>query len=139
VTLQLAVVDTGPLYAAIDGSDAQHAASVSTLERTDLRFVIPSLVVAEVCLLVGTRLGAVVEAKFLASLSAWDVRTPGPDEWTRIGELAEQYADFPFGGIDASVVSLAEKLGTDIVVTLDRRHFSAVRPNHCSSFQLLPD
>jgi hypothetical protein len=36
-------------------------------------------------------------------------------------------------------VALAERLGSDIVVTLDRRHFAAVTPRHCSAFQLLPE
>jgi predicted nucleic acid-binding protein len=51
----------------------------------------------------------------------------------------EQYADFPLGAADASVVALAERLGTDLIVTLDHRHFGAVRPRHCPAFRLLPE
>jgi hypothetical protein len=36
------------------------------------------------------------------------------------------------------VISLAERLNTDLVITLDRRHFGAVRPRHCRAFRLLP-
>ena len=36
-------------------------------------------------------------------------------------------------------VSLAERLNTDLIITLDRRHFSAVRPRHCPAFRLLPE
>jgi predicted nucleic acid-binding protein len=50
-----------------------------------------------------------------------------------------QYADFPLGSTDASVIALAERLGTDVVITLDRWHFGAVRPRHCEALRLLPD
>jgi predicted nucleic acid-binding protein len=53
--------------------------------------------------------------------------------------LVEQYADFPLGGTDASVVALAERLQTEILITLDHRHFGAVRPRHCKQFRLVPD
>jgi predicted nucleic acid-binding protein len=135
----LAVVDTGPLYAALDLDDGDHEACAAALSRTDLRLVIPALVVAEVSYLAATRLGAQAEATFIASLSELDVEGPPPQEWTRIAELIRQYADFPLGATDASVIALAERLGTHYVITLDRRHFQAVRPSHCDSLRLLPD
>lgn len=101
--------------------------------------MVPALVVAEVSYLVGRRLGARVEARFLRGLGEIDVDAPEPEDWVRIGELVEQYADFPLGGTDASVVCLAERLETDLVVTLDTRHFSAIRPRHTAALRLLPD
>ncbi len=135
----LAVVDTGPLYAALDLDDDDHGACAATLSRTDLRLVIPTLVIAEVSYLAGTRLGAEAEAKFVASLADLDVEAPPPQEWTRIAELIHRYASFPLGATDASVVALAERLETAHVITLDRRHFHAVRPKHCEALQLLPE
>jgi predicted nucleic acid-binding protein len=134
----LAVVDTGPLYATLDADDAAHEACVSTLGRRDLRLVVPALVVAETTYLAGSRLGPVAEAAFLAGLPELDVEPPALEDWGRMAELVERYADFPLGGIDASVIALAERLDTDVIVTLDRRHFSAVRPAHCEAFELLP-
>jgi len=55
-----------------------------------------------------------------------------------MAELVDQYADFPLGGTDASVVALAERLGAETIVTLDRRHFGQVRPRHVERFRLLP-
>lgn len=101
--------------------------------------MIPALVVAEVTYMVGRRLGATAEAGFVRGLADFDVEAPTPEDWPRIAELVEQYADFPLGGVDASVVALAERLGTDLVVTLDRRHFRAVRPRHAPAFRLLPE
>lgn len=135
----VAVVDSGPLLAAADEDEPDHARCLATLSRSDLRLVIPALIVAEVTYFVGRRLGARAEATFLRAFSHFDVEAPLPEDWERIGELVEQYADFPLGGTDASVVALAERLQTDVVITLDRRHFGAVRPRHVASFMLLPD
>ena len=38
----------------------------------------------------------------------------------------------------ASVVTLAEQLEIGEIATLDRRHFSVVRPRHVDAFTLLP-
>lgn len=134
----IAVVDTGPLYAAVDMDDADHVPCVSALTAPGIRLVVPALVVAEATYLVASRLGPMVEAAFLRSLAEIDVEAPAPDDWPRIAELVEQYADFPLGGTDASLIALAERLGTDLVITLDRRHFGAVRPAHGPALRLLP-
>jgi predicted nucleic acid-binding protein len=49
-----------------------------------------------------------------------------------------RYADFPLGFVDAVVVATAERLGLSEVATIDRRHFTAVRPAHVEAFTLLP-
>jgi len=61
-----------------------------------------------------------------------------PRDWLRIAELAAVYRDLPLGTADASVVAAAERLGITRVATLDRRHFSVVRPLHVDAFDLLP-
>ena len=134
----IAVVDTGPLYAVADADDDDHERCAEALSSSAFRLVIPALVVAEATYLVGTRLGARAEAKFLESLAELDVEAPAAEEWPRIAQLVERYRDFPLGGTDASVISLAERLDTDLVITLDRRHFSAVRPRHRKTLRLLP-
>lgn len=135
----IAIVDSGPLYAAVDGGDADHERSVEVLERSDLQLVIPALAIAEVTYIVGKRLGPRVEAAFLRSLEGFDVEAPSAQDWPRIADLVQEYAEFPLGGTDASVIALAERLGTDIVITLDRRHFGAIRPAHGGALQLLPE
>jgi uncharacterized protein len=134
----LAVVDAGPLYATADADDQDHEASRAALSRGDLRLVIPALVVAEATYFVGRRLGAQAEAAFLRGLETLDIEGPTPEDFARIAELVETYADFPLGGTDASVIALAERIGAAIVVTLDRRHFAAVKPRHRETFELLP-
>ena len=41
-------------------------------------------------------------------------------------------------GTDASVIALAERLKLTDVATLDRRHFTVVRPAHVDTLTLLP-
>lgn len=135
----LAIVDAGPLYAAVDTSDADHQRSLDILQRPDLRLIIPALVVAEVTYLIGRRLGSSIEAAFLRSLHDFDIASPTSADWPRISQLVEQYANFPLGGTDASVVALAERLGAEVVLTLDHRHFGQIRPRHCMAFRLLPE
>lgn len=97
------------------------------------------MVVAEVSYLIGRSLGPDVDARFLAGLEVVDVAPPQPGDWTRIAELVRAYRDFPLGGTDASVIALAERLNTDLVLTLDRRHFATVRPQHVSAFRIFPE
>jgi predicted nucleic acid-binding protein len=134
----IAIVDAGPLFAAADTTEPDHERCIEVLSRGDVDLVIPSLVVAEVTYLIGTRIGPAAEARFLNGLASLEVEAPQPDDWIRIADLVDKYADFPLGGTDASVIALAERLGTPTVITLDRRHFGTVRPKHCESLTLLP-
>ena len=56
----------------------------------------------------------------------------------RVADLVGTYVDLPLGGTDASVMAIAERLGQTRVATLDRRHFTVVRPIHCPAFELTP-
>ena len=100
----------------------------------------PVLVVTEVAYLLGTRVGAETEVRFLGDLAAGDLvpEHVAPADWLRIAELVAAYRDLPLGTVDASVVAVSERLGTNLIATLDRRHFSVVRPAHILAFDLVP-
>lgn len=135
----LAIVDAGPLYAALDPEDVEHHASRELLERSDLQLVIPALAVAEASYFAQTRLGPRAESLLLRGLAEMDVAAPTPEDFTRMAELVETYADWPLGGCDASVLALAERLGTTTVITFDHRHFGALRTAAGEPLRLLPD
>jgi uncharacterized protein len=135
----VAVVDAGPLYAAANSADPDHTRSLQALQRSDLDLVIAAFAVTEVVQLLGSRYGPQAEARFLRGLAGFAIEPPAPEDFVRIADLVERYADFPLGSVDASVVTLAERLDTPLVLTLDRRHFAAVRPDHCDSLELLPE
>ena len=135
----LAIVDTSALFAAADTTELDHRACLDVLGRRDLDLVIPALVVAEAAYLVGTRLGPASEAAFIRGLSGFAIEAPGVDDWPLIADLVERYGNFPIGTTDASIAVLADRLETDLIVTLDRRHFGAIRSPQGRTFRLLPE
>jgi predicted nucleic acid-binding protein len=135
----IAIVDSGALIAVANSADPAHQACLSLLQNPDYQLVIPALCVAEAAYLIQQQRGPRIEARFLRGLESFDVQAPLAQDWPRIGELVERYADFPLGGTDASVVTLAERLRTELVITLDHRHFNTVQPRHCKRLRLLPD
>lgn len=110
------------------------------LETHVVPLLVPHLVITEVAYLLGTRLGARAEVRFLGDLAsgAFTVEPVHPGGWLRIAELVAEYRNLPLGTVDASIVALAERLGLSTIATLDRRHFSVVCPSHVQSFELLP-
>lgn len=42
--------------------------------------------------------------------------------------MVTTYHDLPLGAVDASVLALAERTGDYSIATLDRRHFTVIRP-----------
>lgn len=136
--ISIAIVDSGPLVAVANTADPAHHTCLAALQTPGFHLVIPALCVAEAAFLIHQRRGPLIEAKFLRGLESFDVQAPLAGDWPRIAELVEQYSDFPLGGTDASVVATAERLGTNTIITLDRRHFGVVRPTHCGELRLLP-
>ncbi len=102
--------------------------------------IVPQLVIAEVAYLLESRMGAAAEVRFLGDLAAGNFTTDPvvAGDRLRIAELVADYRDLPLGTVDASVVVAAERLGVATLATLDRRHFSVVRPRHVRAFELLP-
>lgn len=102
--------------------------------------LVPQLVVTEVAYLLGTRLGADSEVRFLGDLAAGNLiaEPVAANDWLRIAELVSTYRDLPLGTVDASVVTVAERLIVGDIATVDRRHFRVVRPAHIAAFVLLP-
>ena len=100
----------------------------------------PTLVITEVVYLLGSRLGTDPEIRFLGDFAAGNLiaEPVGAQDWLRMAELVSVYRDLPLGTVDASVIAAAERMGTGEIATLDRRHFTVVRPRHRESFTLLP-
>ena len=134
------ILDAGPLYAYVDADDAHHAASLELLETHPGPLLVPMLVITEVAYLLATRLGPGAEVRFLGDLAAGNLIPEPVDaaDWLRIARLVAQYDDLPLGTVDASVVAAAERLEITEIATMDRRHFSVVRPTHTVAFELLP-
>jgi predicted nucleic acid-binding protein len=134
------ILDTGPLLAALDAADPDHerCARLITTAREDL--VIPLLVLAELDYWCHRRLGADIWIAFLDDLLAGAYRAEAPTgtDLARCRELQSTYLDLGIGVTDASVIALAERFDESKVVTLDHRHFAAIRPSHVDALTLLP-
>ena len=134
------IVDTGPLVAAADSDDKHHAACSHLLLTTREQLVIPAPVVVEVGYLLDRELGPHAEATFLRTLAtgALTVEANTDADFERAAELIEHYNKLRLGTVDALVIATAERLHTHRIATIDRRHFTVVRPTHIDAFELLP-
>lgn len=134
------VVDTGPLVATADRADKHHQLCRDLLEGDVGPLVTTPLVVAEAAYLIDRQLGPAAEAALYTAIleGALRIEDLAPGDWRRVAALVEQYAELRLGGTDASVVAIAERLGARRVATLNRRHFSVVRPAHCDAFEVVP-
>ena len=135
----IAILDAGPLYAATDRSEPDHRRCVDVLRRLDLELVIPVLALAEAAHFVGKRLGPATESAFVRGLSGFAIEAPGAEDWPVIADLVERYADLRLGTTDAATIVLADRIGTDLIVTLDRRHFGTVQSPQGRRFRVLPE
>ena len=132
------VLDTGPLVAALNTGDRRHAECASLLVSLSGRRLLPSPVMTEACWLLDR--WPKVEAAFLDEVArgTFELVHLTSADLIRMGQLVVQYADFPIGAVDASVIAVAERFGTGRVATLDQRHFNTVRPAHVPALTLLP-
>jgi len=134
------VADTGALYALVDRSDRWHADVVAWWATRTADVVVPVTVLPELCYLLQTRIGAKAEQSFIRAVAdgEFTIESIEPEDYERIAALTDAYADLPLGFTDASVIAVAERLGTRDVLTTDRRHFGVVRPAHVRALRLLP-
>jgi len=134
------ILDTGPLYAAMDRADPDHRACRELLEVSRESLVVPAPVLVEVEWLSRSRLGPLAFDAVLGSVGsgALSVRDLDLEDWARVRYLCRAYADLPLGLVDASVVVCAERLQERTIASLDRRHFSVVRQLHVPSLGLVP-
>jgi predicted nucleic acid-binding protein len=134
------VLDTGPLLAALDAADPDHARCAQLLSEAREDLVLPALVLAELDYWCHRRLGVDVWIVFLDDLlrSVYRSESPTLADLKRCREVQDKYRDQPLGVVDASVLALVERLGEPKLATLDHRHFATVRPAHVKALELLP-
>jgi uncharacterized protein len=134
------ILDTGPLLAALDAADPAHEACAELLIDSTEDLVVPALVLAEVDYWCHQRLSAEAWLVFFDDVigGVYGVEAPTDRDLRRARELQATYEHLRLGVVDASVIALAERLGETRVATLDRRHFSVVRPVHAHAFEIVP-
>ena len=134
------ILDTGPILALLDADDPAHAACVTMVEEIREDLVVPTCVLVEVDYWVHKLLGTETWDVFVEDVAAGAYRMEPLtiEDLRRAAELERRYHELDLGLVDASVITLCERLGKRKVATLDRRDFSVVRPGHCDHLTLLP-
>jgi len=134
------VVDTSVIVAYMNAADDYHAIVAGWLDGADEDLSTTPLIVAEVDHLVGARGGPTARRALHRDLAAGAYMVEWwPGAIAAVVKIAEGYADTGLGLADASLVALAERLGTIEIATLDERHFRVVRPlAGGKAFRLLP-
>lgn len=123
------IADTGFWLALANRNDKHHAKAKAALGLVREPLVTTWPVMTETCHLMLSRLTGDAQIAFVQSwvdggYRVFDVtETHGP----RIVELMEQYAELPMDLADASLVVLAEQLGTGKILSTDQRDFRAYR------------
>lgn len=133
------VADTSVVFAALDRRDPDHRVCASLLA-SGVAVTIPAPVIVEIDWLGRARRESRAADELLASVADGSVSVVNLDltDYARIQELLSKYADLPLEFVDASVITVAERMNEDTIATLDRRHFAVVRPSHVESFTLIP-
>ena len=134
------VWDTGPIVAMANEQDRHHTRCVDLFDSAPGPLLVPAPILTEVCYLLERERGAQAEAGFLRSVrdDVFTLVALTAVDLDRMADLVESYADLPLGAADASVIAISERPGVGEVATLDRRHFTVVRPRHVDALSLLP-
>lgn len=133
------LADTSAFLALLDRDARQHDEVDSFVAATDEPLVLSPFVLAELDYLVAERFGVDAELAVLADVSegAYELAPFEGTDVTRARTIIVQYRDLRIGLTDASLVVLAERYGTNRVLTLDERHFRALRVGR-KRFVILP-
>ena len=132
------LVDTGVIYALADRHDAWHTRVRTYLRSHRDTLLAPVTILPEVAYLLRERISPSAEMAFARSIANGEVAVErlGRSDFVRAAEVMSAY-DW-LGFVDATVVTVAERLKITSIATTDRRHFGAVRPAHTDRFTLVP-
>jgi predicted nucleic acid-binding protein len=138
--LTTVVADSGAVYALIDASDAWHDRIVAWWAESARAVVLPVTILPEVAYLLQRRIGVRAEEAFIRAIvdGEFALEPLEAEDVSRALALMRAYADLPLGFVDATVTAVAERLDTREVLTTDRRHFTAVKPRHSRTLDLVP-
>ena len=139
--LPVAIADTSALIAFFNRTDKHHAAVRQGIARAG-HLVVSPCVLTEVDYLIATRQGPPAAREVLSytaervAADRWEV----PSISNRLTAAHAVLGSYPAIGLaDAMNVVLARDFRTDVIATLDHRHFRMIRPlTRHDAFRLLP-
>ena len=121
------LLDTGALVSLLDRSQRHHRKFVDFFDSWTGQVVTTEAVLTESTHLLGRIAGGAIAClDFVLSGGALLIPATA-NSIRRARELMDRYADCPMDFADATLVVLAEDLGTNLVLTTDQRDFSVYR------------
>ena len=133
------LLDTGALVGLLDRSQSVHRKSVEFYSSWHGPVVTTEAVLTEAThLLASVDRGVTACVEFF--LQGGAVLVPStPASLKRVRTLLDKYADLPMDFADATLVTLAEELGSALVFTTDRTDFAVYRLKDRKPFRIVPD
>jgi predicted nucleic acid-binding protein len=134
------LLDTSGLFSALNPSQPGHEAALEALSSEPGPLILSPFVLAELDYLVATRSTVEEELALLGEIGggAYELASFDGDDIRGAAEVIKRYFDLGIGLADASLVVLAGRYETERVLTLDERHFRALRTLEGRAFTLLP-
>ena len=134
------LLDTSGLLSALDDSQRYHHECATLLGEASPPLLLSPFVLAELDYLLMRQIGRRAQAALLDEVArgAYQLEPFGAADVARAKEVVEQYADLEIGLADASIVVLARRHAVTEVLTLDQRHFRAMRIERRKRFKVLP-
>jgi predicted nucleic acid-binding protein len=134
------ILDTSGLLAALDASESHHAAAATALRTAGEPRLLSPFVLAELDYLLGRRVSVAVERAFLGEVAAgaYQLEPFGNDDIASATDIIDRYPGLDLGLADASILVLAERHRALDILSLDERHFRAVRGPGRRPLRLLP-
>jgi uncharacterized protein len=134
------ILDTSGLLAALDASEPHHAAAAAALLAAHEPRLLSPFVLAELDYLLGAGVSAAAERALLreVAMGAYQLEPFAADDVAAALTVLERYPSLELGLADASLLVLAERHGVFEILTLDERHFRALRGPDGRPFRILP-
>ena len=134
------ILDTSGLLAALDASESRHVQAADALRASEGPRLLSPFVLAELDYLLTTRVSAAAARSLVAEVArgAYQLELFDTDDVAAALGVLDRYPDLALGIADASLVVLAARHQTTDILTLDERHFRAVRDSHGHAFRILP-
>ncbi|HTS50394.1 MAG TPA: PIN domain-containing protein [Bryobacteraceae bacterium] len=134
------IADSGAIYALYDARDRHHAAVTHVIDNERETIIVPMALLAEIDYLLRVRLGSRAVSRFLEGIQVggYTLEPFTAADVVRCKTLLETYADLDLGLADTSVIAAAERLNLSRILTVDERHFRAIRGAGGKAFTLLP-
>jgi predicted nucleic acid-binding protein len=136
----ISVADTSFILAYLNKADSWHEACMNVL-KAHRTIYLPQSTLAEIAYMLGRSIGNKRVSYFLRNLPAvplFKVEPLTAEDFVRVADILDQYADSRIDFVDASVAAVAERLKITRILTLDKRDFNILRPNHIPHFEVLP-